>query len=157
MRTDNFSPSCKSPFFSPPREVTVDGRSIPIRWDFKTAFRFMEYVDSSQDDDEVFLKTILDIWYPLVPENTDAALNEAIRFYCGGSSPKEGYYQPVCTPNIPREEIYLEFLETYGIDLNKENIHWWVFRKLLKNKNERRTRTWTKSKFPPSPPPTHQT
>lgn len=141
MKNCNFSERSESPFFSPPKEVRVDGISVPIRWDIETAFRFMEYVDTSEDRDEIFLKTVLDIWYPNVPQNTDAALNEAIRFYCGGDLPKAGYYQPVISPELCREEIYLDFLQRYGIDLNRNKIHWWVFRKLLKNKNEGRDRT----------------
>ena len=127
----------KNPFFRPATTVTVDGKEYPIRWGFETAFLFAEYVDRSEDDDELFLDTVLSIWYPKIPENKDRALDEAIRFYCGGTPPKEGYYQPVATPGIGREETYLAFLQRYGIDLNREEMHWWVFRRLAENLKER--------------------
>ena len=59
--------------------MEINGASVPIRWDFETAFRFMEYVDGSEDEDEVFLQRVLEIWYPNVPSDRDAALDAAIR------------------------------------------------------------------------------
>ncbi len=130
-------------FFDPPRTVTVDGKNYPIRWDFSAALRFMEYVDRSEDDDETFLRTVLEIWYPQVPENTDEALTQAIGFYCGGDDPREGYYTPAFAPTEERQGIYLGFLTQFGIDLNREQIHWWVFRRLLQHlKKGGRTREY---------------
>lgn len=116
-----------------PRTVTIDGNIYPIRWDFSAAIRFMEYVDGSEDEDEIFLKNVLNIWYPKVPENTDEALTQAIRFYCGGNLPQEGYYAPIFAPQGNREDLYLGFLKRYGIDLNRDAVHWWVFCRLLEH------------------------
>lgn len=129
----NCKPSLDPDFFKLPKTVTVDGKIYPIRWDFSTALRFMEYVDGSEDGDEIFLQTVLKIWYPQVPENKDEALTQAIRFYCGGTLPEEGYYAPLFPPQKKREGIYLYFLNQYGIDLNQDTVHWWVFRKLLEH------------------------
>ena len=136
--TKHFSQARNTPFFCPPTTVTVDGEIYPIRWNFETAFLFAEYVDQSQDDDETFLETVLSIWYPQIPPNRDGAMEEAIRFYCGGTAPREGYYQPALNPTSGREELYLAFLTRYGIDLNREQMHWWVFRKLAEDLKERR-------------------
>lgn len=114
------------------KTVTIDGKIHPIRWDFTAALRFMEYVDRSEDEDEVFLNNVLKIWYPEIPVNRDEALTQAIRFYCGGTFPDEGYYAPLFSPTENREGIYLYFLNQYGIDLNHDTVHWWVFRTLLK-------------------------
>ncbi|MBP3300636.1 MAG: hypothetical protein J6M34_03940 [Clostridia bacterium] len=134
----HFSRARNTPFFRPPTTVTVDGTAVPIRWDFETAFLFAEYVDRSEDADETFLDTVLSIWYPQIPANRDGALDAAIRFYCGGNAPKEGYYRPVMDPTAEREEIYLKFLKHYGIDLNRERMHWWIFRRLAEGLDERR-------------------
>lgn len=134
------------PFFSPPETVEINGAPVPIRWDFKTAFRFMEYVDGSEDEDEVFLQRVLEIWYPHIPSDRDAALDAAIRFYCGGSDPKQGYYEPLVDPNQSKEGIYLHFLKNYGIDLNRDTVHWWVFRRLMEGIRERRKEPWIESK-----------
>ncbi len=114
-----------------PKTVTVAGISYPIRWDFSTALRFMEYVDTSRDDDETFLKTVLEIWYPKVPEDTDEALTQVIRFYCGGDLPGEGYYTPLFPPSEDCTPLYGEFTRQFGIDLQRDPVHWWVFRRLL--------------------------
>ncbi len=118
-------------FFQLPKSVPVDGKLYPIRWHFTAAFQFMEYVDTSEDEDEIFLQKVLEIWYPQIPDNKNEALTQAIRFYCGGNFPKEGYYTPLFSPQGKKENIYHYFLNQYGIDLNHDTVHWWVFRKLL--------------------------
>ena len=137
MKTNSDSSPIRSEFYTLPEEVDVGGIAFPIRSDFETAFRFMDYVDKSEDDDESFLATVLKIWYPTVPEDTDKALTAAIRFYCGGKDPAEGYYTPAVDPDACREGIYLSFLKRYGIDLNRDKVHWWVFRSLLEELKER--------------------
>lgn len=124
------------------KSVTVEGKIYPIRWDFSTAIRFMEYVDTSEDEDEVFLQKVLEIWYPQVPENKDEALTQAIRFYCGGDLPKEGYYAPILPSQGDRGNIYSYFSNQYGIDLHHDTVHWWVFRKLLEQYKRGRTIEW---------------
>ena len=135
-------------FFSPPKTVTVGGKEYPIRWDFETAFRFMEYVDRSEEDDETFLNTVLKIWYPLLPEDKDEALDAAITFYCGGTPPKSGYYTPSFPPKTCREELYLAFLRRYGIDLNRQKLHWWIFRRLAEGVQKERRTPWTEHTLP---------
>lgn len=118
--------------FSPLRKtVTVEGVNYPIRWDFETALRFMEYVDTSEDDDETFIQNVLKIWYPTVPKNANEALTQVIRFYCGGEFPTVGYYAPLFSPKEGKEEIYRYFLNRFGINLRTETVHWWVVRKLM--------------------------
>ncbi len=125
-----------------PQTVTVEGQQYPIRWDFAAALRFMEYVDTSQDDDECFLKTVLEIWYPRVPENRDEALTQAIKFYCGGDLPGAGYYTPAFAPSEDHTTLYEGFREQFGIDLKQDPVHWWVFRQLLQSFQERRKTLW---------------
>lgn len=131
-----------SAFLDLQKTVTVEGKIYPIRWDFSAALRFMEYVDSSEDDDEIFLQRVLELWYPEVPDNRDEALTQAIRFYCGGDLPEEGYYAPILPPQGDRSDIYLYFSNQYGIDLNRDTVHWWVFRKLLEYYKKGRKNPW---------------
>lgn len=114
-----------------PKTVSVEGKSYPIRWDFSAALQFMEYVDTSKDEDEVFLRKVLEIWYPRIPDDFDEALTQAIRFYCGGNLPQEGYYAPIFSVHEDRTGIYQFFLNHYGINLKQDCVHWWVFRQLL--------------------------
>lgn len=134
---NNLSHTTDGGFFRPPTHVTVEGVRYPIRWDFETAFLFMEYVDTSEDSDEVFLDTVLALWYPQIPENKDKAMEEVLKFYCGGVLPKNGYYEPVAEGTPPRERLYFDFIKYYGIDLNREHLHWWVFRRLWEGLRER--------------------
>ena len=149
----HFSRKAPRDFFSPPKTVTVEGREYPIRWDFETAFRFMEYVDRSEDDDETFLNTVLSLWYPLIPENRDAAMEAAVTFYCGGTPPKKGYYAPAFPPQTCREDFYLAFLSRYGIDLNKQTLHWWIFRRLAEGLRKERRTPWTETRSQELPEP----
>ena len=130
------------------KTVFVDGKQFPIRWDFQTALRFMEYVDSSKDDDETFLQNVMKIWYPTVPSNTDEALTQIIQFYCGGDLPKAGYYTPAFTPSEDHSALSAGFWEQFGIDLTKDTLHWWVFRKLLHQYDKRRTKAWKSNNQP---------
>ncbi len=142
MKKTNFSVDAPE-FFNLQKTVTIEGIHYPIRWDFSTALRFMEYVDTSEEeDDEIFLQKVLELWYPQIPENRDEALTQAIRFYCGGNFPEEGYYAPILPPQGDREDIYLYFLNQYGINLNCDTVHWWVFRKLLEYYKKGRKNLW---------------
>ena len=131
MMNTNFLP------YDLPKTVTVDGICVPIRWDFGTALRFMEYVETSQDDDETFVRTVLEIWYPTVPNNLDEALTQVIRFYCGGDLPKEGYYSPFFSPQENKEDIFRFFLNRFGIDLRTETLHWWTARQYMNHYRRR--------------------
>ena len=121
----------KQKAFSQEVKVDIHGTPTPIRWNFTAALRFMDYVDNSTDDDETFLDTVLKIWYPEIPQDRDLALTRAIEFYCGGNAPGEGYYSPVFALES-KETIREAFLRRYGIDLDRDDVHWWTFRRLLR-------------------------
>ena len=137
-KTTGSSPTDR--FYPLPESVTVNGKEYAINHHFGTALAFMNYVDESdEENDKIFLDTVLRLWYPVIPQDRDAALEAALRFYCGGALPREGYYTPVFAPADYKKKVYFEFLKTYGIDLNRDDPHWWVFRELLLALRERRT------------------
>lgn len=128
-------------FYPLPESVSVNGKEYAINHTFGTALSFMNYVDESKEtDDKTFLDTVLSLWYPIVPEDRDAAMNAALQFYCGGTMPQKGYYTPVFAPADYKKNVYFDFLKNYGIDLNRDDLHWWVFRELLLALRERRTK-----------------
>ena len=141
MKHNGSSLPINEPFYNLPTAVPVENRSYPIRWDFTTAVRFMEYVETSTDDDLTFVDKVLEIWYPKVPEDKGKALDAALRFYCAGKAPELGYYCPIFRAKEEKEAVYLRFLREYGIDLNRQPLHWWTFRNLLLHLNKRKEGT----------------
>ncbi len=126
MKTPNSLPKSEFPLW-----VEVAGRPYLLRGDVKSVTDFMEYIDTSQDDDALFLTRALGILYPLLPEDRDGALEAVICFYNGGTFPEEGYYIPLFPPK-EKERVFREFQARYGIDLTKTPFAWQEFRRLKK-------------------------
>ncbi len=121
-------------------EVTVEGMRYPLRGDFLSVLKFMQYLDRSMEEDDLFLEQALGILYPCIPPNTDRALEGILTFYNGGTFPEEGYYSPLFLPE-ETENVFQTMKSRYGIDLYETPLFWWDFRRLWKERNNHGTRT----------------
>lgn len=72
---------------------------------------------------------LLTNFYRTLPNNTEYAVVKANEFLNGGKSDDE---ETISSPRLysfskDANFIYAAFRQTHGVDLNKDNLHWWIF------------------------------
>lgn len=132
---------------APPECVFIQGKRYPIRWDFRIGIQVEAIVRSDKPDLEKYEK-ILRLYYPVMPPDIAAAMDQAMLFYrCGEErEPEEkerrrymrrGSKGPAWVFTQDAPYIYAAFKEQYGMDLtNKETLHWWKFMALFESLGE---------------------
>lgn len=134
-----------------PETVEVEGREYSVNSDFRTAMLFeLLMFDDSVDPKTKIIQT-LRLFYPVIPDNLEAATEMILWFYsCGRHKPKSSKDDESNQAQTPQKErcydfdadaayIYAAFMDQYGIDLTETDMHWWKFNALfvaLKSDNE---------------------
>ncbi|MBD7912014.1 MULTISPECIES: bacteriophage Gp15 family protein [Clostridium] len=126
-----------------PEEVTIDGVNYKINSDFRTSMLFeMMMQDNEIDESDKLIRTI-DLYYPVIPENIEQAIEKALWFYrCGksiqnGKRDNNGKSEQIYSFEYDDEYIYSAFLDQYGFDLqDTQNLHWWKFKAMFKSLKE---------------------
>ncbi|MDS0525005.1 bacteriophage Gp15 family protein [Clostridium sp. SHJSY1] len=126
-----------------PEEVTIDGVDYKINSDFRTSMLFeMMMQDSEIDESDRLIKTI-ELYYHIIPENIEQAIEKALWFYrCGkniqnGNGSSNGKSEQIYSFEYDDDYIYSAFLNQYGLDLqDAENLHWWKFKAMFKSLKE---------------------
>lgn len=113
-----------------PTAIEIDGRAYEIRADFRTAVRILlAYEDGELTPVEKQMLLIENL-YCEIPHDVKAGIEKAIRFLDGGRSEPEstgGSSFRLYSFGKDANLIYAAFQQTHGIDLQKENLHWWQF------------------------------
>lgn len=122
-----------------PTTVTIDGKVIPIKSDFKTSLKFSIMLENEEAPERRLYKT-LQMFYPnrkFCKNHVESALKQALSFYSGGKTEeaRSGKRQSSThgfSFSCDAELIYSAFLQVYGIDLQTVNMHWWRFLALFR-------------------------
>lgn len=123
----------------PPSSVWIGDVEYEIRSDFRISILFeLMMQDPEVDSGQKMLQT-LDLYYPVIPSNTEDALAAIVWFYQCGKEPRKtaeigrgGAEECIYSFEFDDGYIYSAFLEQYGIDLNEtQYLHWWKFRALF--------------------------
>lgn len=123
---------------SMPETVQVGGREVPINTSFRAWIQF----ELMTLDDHLTPEGILTLFFGAAwPEPYDEAIKRVIWFYCCGkpqAEKKEDDIKRDLKPTrrsydfeIDADAIYTSFRAAYGIDLQQEDLHWWIFRELM--------------------------
>lgn len=126
-----------------PESVIADGTEYPIITDFREWFRFADMIEDKQLDDSEKILLITN-WLLEPPLRiTNELVNAVFGFYRAKAlepEPPENEDEtddkpppspPVINWKIDAQYIIGDFLHCYGIDLLREDMHWWKFRILL--------------------------
>lgn len=126
-----------------PEAVSINGAEYAIRSDFRTGIRFELLIqDDEKPEAEKLLESLL-LFYPEIPDDIHGAVDRMLWFYrCGKED--EDQKAEEAKEEAPDSDlkadysfkhdaayIYAAFLEAYGIDLTKTELHWWTFRALF--------------------------
>lgn len=121
-----------------PDTVNVSGKEYSIRSDFRIGFKLEEIMRSDLSDEQKIIN-MLQVYYPVIPEDIPGAVNEALWFYrCGKKEDKQEEdkerYRSRNKKNVisysfcqDAPYLYSAFLEQYGLDLCNMEMHWWKF------------------------------
>lgn len=113
-----------------PTEARIQGRRYLLRPDFRTCIRI---ILACEDPDLTWWEkqaVILRLLYPEIPPDTAAALRCAVRFLDGGALSLHRAEEEPCRLYSFQKDgalIYSAFYQQYGIDLNRDDLHWWAF------------------------------
>lgn len=122
-----------------PTSVEVDNKEYEINSDFRTSALFEMMMSDEELDKEERIINALQLYYPIIPSNTNEAVKKIMWFYsCGkdnrkykGTSSREA--EQIYNYEFDDGYIYSAFLSQYGIDLQDiEYLHWWKFKAMFK-------------------------
>ena len=127
-----------------PSSVKIDGTEYEINSDFRTSVLFSLLMeDDNLNEEEKVLQT-LNLYYPVVPDNSEEAIEQIKWFYsCGkldnpiGNKKARASSKKVFDFEVDANYIYSAFMSQYNIDLQDiEELHWWKFKALLEGLKE---------------------
>lgn len=123
----------------PPETVTVNGRKYAINTDWRIGVAFETALQDDTLLPEEAITRALKMYYPVMPDDINEAIRQIIWFYRCGKEP-----EPVddTNPHIQPKKAY-DFVQdaemlisafwlSYRIDLTAADMHWWVFRALMR-------------------------
>ena len=120
-----------------PYSIEINGVDYPINADFRTAIQIMLDFESDEwlpaEKHEMMVRQLYKEPYP---KDFQEAVNHAIAFLNGNTEPDiDGGEEPMRLYSFEKDAglIFAAFRQTHGIDLTKENLHWWEFITLFGN------------------------
>ena len=126
-----------------PDFLQVGGQEIPIDTDFRTWIKFDQALFWSADPMENRIYAALNICYNgKIPADLSESFSAAISFYANSAKPVNEMIEDAQSKHSSRGKqtysfvhdaslICAAFRAQYGIDLTKENLHWWLFKALF--------------------------
>lgn len=120
-----------------PKTVNIDGTEVRINSDFRTAILFEQMMFDDDVPESLKMPNAVQLFYPVIPDNTDEAIKKLIWFYsCGKDEHKSGGGES-CARCYDFEYddgyIFAAFIQQYGIDLESvDYLHWWKFRAMFR-------------------------
>lgn len=125
-----------------PETLRVDGVECLINPDFRTVLRCFEIQGNKTELSEEELLKILLMFYKKQKIFDEEHVNKMFWFFsCGREKNKKIFPRRIAGINNKQpfdfaedaDLIYAGFQQQYGIDLQKEDMHWWKFMILLEN------------------------
>lgn len=120
-------------FDGPPEAILIGNAEYKVNTDFRMWLEISEILsDTSLSDRDKILCLLMRGYKDKIPPDINDAIDGLLLFM---SQNKKGGKTEKSTPVISFSDdegvIYASFLQQYGIDLFKENLHWWKFLMLL--------------------------
>lgn len=125
-----------------PETVEIDGAEYAIESNFRTYILFEMMMQDPELSDDEKARQGLELVYPEIPENLEAAVDELLWFYACGKRWREKRagtvegaeeVQRIYSFEHDDDCIYSAFLTQYHIDLQDiEYLHWWKFKALMR-------------------------
>lgn len=122
-------------YTTPPDTINVNGVEYPVDTDFRAWVRFQSILLADESNDEKAIK-LCNLMESMSIPQTKESLDAMLKFYAGASTENKtesgGNVQSYDLEK-DSEYIFSAFLDSYGIDLTTERLHWWRFKALFKS------------------------
>lgn len=124
-----------------PTALIIAGGEYAIHSGFRTVLKINAIVGDKKELSPEELEEMLQLFYPVIPEDLNEAICQMMEFLeCGRKAKDKAFPKKAAGLNGKQgmdlmedaEEIYSAFYQQYGIDL-QEDMHWWKFNILLGN------------------------
>lgn len=127
-----------------PTKIEIDSKEYEINSDFRTSILFELLMQDNSIGEEDKIIMALQLYYPIIPENINEAIDKMLWFYrCGKDITKsKGNSKGKSVTRIYSFEhdddyIYAAFMDQYNIDLQDiEHLHWWKFKAMFNSLKE---------------------
>lgn len=127
-----------------PTTVNIGSEEYEINSDFRTSILFELMMQDNELNDKEKIIQALNLYYPLIPEDVNKAVDMLLWFYRGGkdisSNGKgagKGKIGQIYSFDYDDDYIYSAFLSDYNIDLQDiDYLHWWKFKAMFKSLKE---------------------
>ncbi len=127
-----------------PTIININNVEYEINSDFRTSILFELLMQDNSIGKEDKIITALELYYPVIPENINEAIEQILWFYrCGKeitSSKGNGKGKSITqiySFEHDDDYIYAAFMDQYNIDLQDiEYLHWWKFKAMFKSLKE---------------------
>lgn len=127
-----------------PSSVKINGTEYDINSDFRTSVLFSLLMEDDSLNEEEKVLQALNLYYPVVPDNLEEAIEQIKWFYsCGkldnpiGNKKARASSKKVFDFEVDANYIYSAFMSQYNIDLQDiGQLHWWKFKALLEGLKE---------------------
>ncbi len=112
-----------------PRTITINGIEHAVDAGFRNCLKIINAFEDNGLTSSEKQVILLNNLYDDIPDDTNQALLQGLRFLNGGEESDQGgndnpkLFSFVKDANL----IYAAFRQTHGIDLGKEDLHWWEF------------------------------
>lgn len=120
-------------FDGPPESILVKNKEYFVNTDFRVWIEISNILsDTKLSDRDKILCLLMKGYKDKIPPDIDDAVDGLLIFMSIGKvTEKTEKSNPVMSFSEDEGVIYASFLQQYGIDLFKEELHWWKFIKLL--------------------------
>ncbi len=125
-----------------PETLIIDGAEYPVHSDFRTVLKCNAVIEKEPELSQESLLEILQMFYKDCVFFTEKHIEKMFWFFsCGREKKKKKFPRKIAGLNDKQsfdfeedaELIYAGFQQQYGIDLQRERMHWWRFMILLDN------------------------
>ena len=130
-----------------PVSLTISGVECPIHWDFRTVLRCQKILqDAGRELTEDEMARMLRLFYGQYTWYTEEHFDKMLWFFSCGREPERKHF-PRKIAGINSKQafdfeadadlIYAGFIQQYGIDLQTEEMHWWICRQKVYRRSKR--------------------
>lgn len=118
-----------------PQSVNIGEKTYPIQTNFRQWIKFSQIAFKSVNDTISLAEAFTLIYIGALPPDMNSAIAALLDFYnCGKQqedSPKQSKKSRVFDFDCDAGDICAAFMQQYGIDLTKADLHWWMFKALF--------------------------